>query len=101
MKEHKNTRTQKQDTLHRRRSLAPVQERMKADFCVQDDAAAFPLYNSLPVDKAVDGCRQNSADWAEVLKQYRDGLAWCASEGSQNYQDRHKERGLLLGTVSL
>ena len=61
------------------------------------DALAFPPYPSLPIDKSSETYRQNITDWTEVLKTYQEGLEWCASQGSKHYEDRHKERGLLLG----
>ena len=63
----------------------------------KNDALAFPLYPSLPIDKSAETYRQNITDWTEVLKQYQEGLEWCASQGTKHYQERHKERGLLLG----
>ena len=65
------------------------------------DALAFPVYPCLPFDKTADVFMQNMADWTKVLTKYQEGLQVCASEGTKHYEDRHKERGLLLGTVSL
>jgi hypothetical protein len=65
------------------------------------DALAFPLYESLPIDTSSETYRQNIADWAEVLKTYQEGLEWCASQGTEHYEERHKERGLLLGSYFL
>ena len=66
-----------------------------------NDALAFPLYPSLPIDKSAETYRQNITDWTEVLKQYQEGLEWCASQGTKHYEERHKERGLLLGIQAL
>ena len=65
----------------------------------QEDARAFPLYPSLAVDRSSEAYQQNVKDWTEVLKKYQEGLAWCASQGATHYEDRHKQRGLLLGTL--
>ena len=61
------------------------------------DALAFPLYPPLPVDKSSETYRANIADWTQVIKTYQEGLEWAASQGTKHYEDRHKERGLLLG----
>jgi hypothetical protein len=72
---------------------------MKDDMMLEkNDVLAFPLYPSLPIDKGSETYRQNITDWTEVLKQYQEGLEWAASQGSKHYEDRHKERGLLLGS---
>lgn len=68
-------------------------------FSEKTSAQAFPLYASLPIDKSDSSYRQNVIDWTDVLKTYEDGLEWCASQGKNHYEERHKERGLLLGTV--
>jgi hypothetical protein len=68
-------------------------------FSEKKDAFAFPLYSSLPIDKSAEVYEQNVADWTEVIKTYQDGLEWCASQGTQHYEDRHKDRGLLLGVL--
>ena len=44
---------------------------------------------------------KTSTDWTGVLKQYQEGLEWCASQGTKHYEERHKERGLLLGIHTL
>ena len=67
----------------------------------KSDALAFPLYQSLPIDISVETYRQNISDWTGVLKDYQEGLEWCASQGTKHYEERHKERGLLLGKSSL
>lgn len=67
----------------------------------KSDALAFPVYPSLPLDKSSEGYKQNLADWTKVLRMYQEGLQWCASQGTKHYEDRHKERGLLLGMLSL
>jgi acetyl-CoA carboxylase carboxyltransferase component len=59
-------------------------------------ADAFPLYDSVPVDKSSDAYQQNVADWTSVLKTYQEGLSWCVSQGRSHYEERHKQRGLLL-----
>src|SRR5277367_716071 len=61
------------------------------------DALAFPVYPFLLPDKTDEGYKQNIADWTKVLRKYQEGLEWCASQGAKHYEDRHKERGLLLG----
>lgn len=61
------------------------------------DSLMFPLFPVEVVDKAAEAWTQNVADWADVLKGYQEGLESCASEGAQHYQERHKDRGLLLG----
>jgi hypothetical protein len=65
------------------------------------NALAFPLYPSLSIDKSAEVFEQNVADWTEVIKTYQEGLEWCASQGTRHYEDRHKERGLLLGMSRL
>jgi len=65
------------------------------------DALAFPVYPSLPLDKTSEVYNRNLADWTKVLRKYQEGLQWCASQGTKHYEDRHKERGLLLGTFTL
>ena len=67
----------------------------------KSDALAFPLYQSLPIDISVETYRQNISDWTGVLKDYQEGLEWCASQGTKHYEERHKERGLLLGIQAL
>jgi len=67
----------------------------------RNDALAFPLYPSLPIDKSAETYCQNIMDWTNVLKTYQEGLEWCASQGTKHYEERHKERGLLLGEASL
>ena len=62
------------------------------------DALSFPLYQSAPGDKGDEIYRQNVSDWIEVLKEYQEGLQWTASQGANHYEERHKERGLLLGS---
>jgi hypothetical protein len=64
------------------------------------DALGFPVYPSLVPDKTDEGYKQNITDWTKALRKYQEGLQWCASQGTKHYEDRHKERGLLLGTVS-
>jgi hypothetical protein len=72
---------------------------MKDDFMLErNDALAFPLYPSFPIDEGSETYRQNITDWTGVLKQYQEGLEWAASQGTKHYEDRHKERGLLLGS---
>jgi hypothetical protein len=69
----------------------------------QEDAgaAAFPLYNALPVNPADEEYRRNRHDWTQhVLKEFEEGLEWCVSQGTKHYLDRHIERGLLLGTTT-
>lgn len=63
------------------------------------DVLEFPLYPSLPIDRSTEVYGQNIADWTEVIKTYQEGLEWCASQGTKHYEDRHKDRGLLLGMV--
>ena len=65
------------------------------------DALGFPVYPSLVPDKTDEGYKQNITDWTKALRKYQEGLQLCASQGTKHYEDRHKERGLLLGTVSL
>ena len=65
------------------------------------DVLAFPLYSSLPINKSSETYQQNVSDWTEVLKAYQEGLEWAASQGATHYEERHKERGLLLGTGTL
>ena len=65
------------------------------------DVLSFPLFESLPIDTSTETYRQNFADWAKVLKTYQEGLEWCASQGTEHYEERHKERGLLLGSYFL
>jgi hypothetical protein len=67
----------------------------------RSDSLMFPLYPAGAVDKAADGWQQNVADWAGVLKGYREGLELCASQGAKHYEQRHKGRGLLLGKFPL
>jgi len=64
------------------------------------DALAFPLYQAQSIDRGSDGYQRNISDWADVLKEYQDGLEWCASQGMKHYEDRHVRRGLLLGMYS-
>lgn len=61
------------------------------------DSLMFPLFPVEVVDKAAEAWTQNVADWADVLKAYQEALESCASQGAQHYQERHKDRGLLLG----
>jgi hypothetical protein len=58
---------------------------------------SFPLYHSLAIDRTSEEYQKNLADWTQVLKTYQEGLEWTASQGTAYYEDRHKERGLLLG----
>lgn len=67
-------------------------------FPEKTDALAFPLFHAQPIDKGAEAYQRNVSDWADVLKEYHDGLEWCASQGTKHYEDRHKARGLLLGT---
>jgi acetyl-CoA carboxylase carboxyltransferase component len=70
---------------------------MHDDLTMQkNDVLAFPLYPSVPIDRGSETYRQNITDWTAVLKQYQEGLQWSASQGTKHYEDRHKERGLLL-----
>ena len=69
---------------------------MESSLFNRTDVLAFPLYPALPIDSSSEIYRQNLADWTEVLKTYQEGLQWCASQGTTQYEDRHKERGLLL-----
>ena len=66
-------------------------------FPEKTDAFAFPVYPAQPVERTSEVYRQNVGDWADVLKEYQDGLEWCASQGTKHYEERHKRRGLLLG----
>lgn len=63
----------------------------------EPDSLMFPLYASEAKDRGSEGWKQNVADWAGVLKSYQEGLEWCASQGAEHYEERHKDRGLLLG----
>jgi len=67
----------------------------------KSDSLMFPLYNSEAKDRVSEGWKQNVADWTEVLRSYQEGLEWCASQGAKHHQERHKDRGLLLGTPKL
>jgi hypothetical protein len=53
----------------------------------------------MTVNKLDESYQQNLADWTDVLKTYQEGLDWCASQGKKHYEERHQERGLLLGTL--
>ena len=66
-------------------------------FPQKTDALAFPLYQAHSIDRGSDRYQRNTSDWADVLKEYQDGLEWCASQGTKHYEDRHVRRGLLLG----
>lgn len=61
------------------------------------ESLMFPLYPSGAVDRASEAWKENVADWAEVLRGYQQGLELCASQGANHYEERHKDRGLLLG----
>ena len=65
------------------------------------DAFSFPLYPALAIDKSAEVFEQNVADWTEVIKTYQEGLEWCASQGTRHYENRHKDRGLLVGISRL
>lgn len=73
---------------------------MERKFEEKTDVLSFPLYQSLPIDKSDEIYRENVTDWAPVLDQYQQGLEWTASQGTRHYEERHRERGLLLGIFS-
>lgn len=85
-------------TRHSPHSTKPSRTVLAMDHDRQEDARVFPLYPLLAVDRSSEAYQQNVKDWTEVLKRYQEGLAWCASQGAAHYEDRHKQRGLLLGT---
>jgi hypothetical protein len=68
-------------------------------FAEKTGAMAFPLYPSMPVDRSDPAYQQNVTDWTDVLKTYEEGLEWSASQGKVVYEQRHEERGLLLGSL--
>jgi hypothetical protein len=85
-------------TREPRRGMADDNDASQLLFPEKTDALTFPLYHTQPIDKASDGYRRNINDWAGVLKEHQEGLEWCASQGTKHYEDRHKRRGLLLGS---
>jgi acetyl-CoA carboxylase carboxyltransferase component len=69
---------------------------MESTLFNKTDALAFPIYPAQTIDKNSERYKLNVADWTQVLRTYQEGLQWCASQGTQYYEDRHRERGLLL-----
>jgi len=61
------------------------------------ESISFPIYPSLPIDKSSKEYSQNITDWTKVISKYQQALQWSASQGTNHYEERHKERGLLLG----
>lgn len=67
----------------------------------KEDCLMFPLFPSQAVDRTSNEWKDTVADWVEVLGGYEKALEWCASQGAKHYEERHKDRGLLLGISSL
>ena len=78
----------------------PLDATMDDELMSGTNSLAFPVYPSMPIDRKSEIYRQNIADWTDVLKTFQEGLEWCASQGTKHYEDRHKERGLLLGMAA-
>lgn len=66
----------------------------------KEDCLMFPLFPSQAVDRTSNEWKDTVADWVEVLGGYEKALEWCASQGAKHYEERHRDRGLLLGISS-